>query len=485
MRDAINMKKGKVRVKKKPLIILLIIIGCALLCLLTIYLFTPKIKIDGGNGMDEIEYMSDYQISSAKAYRFGQELKGDVTVEGTVDTKNLGTYYLIYRYGDGLFESKVTKKVIVQDTTSPVITLTGESEVTICPNAPQYEEEGFQAFDNYDGDISANVEVTQENDKVIYKVKDSSGNETLIERKVNRKDDTPPVITLTGGNTVYTTLNTSYDELGYTATDTCDGDITSKVTITGDVDTSKLGTYQKTYTVKDSFGNETSVTRTVIVRNRTSSTSTTCGGEPGVIYLTFDDGPNAYYTPVILDVLKKYNVKATFFVTMAGPDSLIKREYDEGHAIGLHTATHSYPVVYASVDSYFNDLNQVSDRVYRITGVRSKIIRFPGGSSNTVSKKYSPGIMSTLVTEVQNRGYQYFDWNISSGDAGETTDPVVEANNVIRNLSRKCGNIVLMHDIKKHTSIAIESIVKYGVENGYRFDVLTVDTKPSHQKVNN
>ena len=290
---------------------------------------------------------------------------------------------------------------------------------------------------------------------------------------------------MTGGDTVYTTINTSYDELGYTATDDCDGDLTSQVVITGNVDTTKLGTYQKTYTVKDSAGNETTVTRTVVVRNQTSSTSSSCGGEPGVIYLTFDDGPNAYYTPVILDVLKKYNVKATFFVTMAGPDSLIKREYEEGHAIGLHTATHQYPIVYGSVDSYFNDLNQVSDRVYRITGMRSNIIRFPGGSSNTVSKKYSPGIMSTLVTEVQNRGYQYFDWNISSGDAGETTNPSVEANNVIKNLSRKCGNIILMHDIKKHTSQAIETIVKYGVENGYKFDVLTVNTKPVHQRVNN
>lgn len=479
------MRKLKVHLKKKPAIILATVLGCVLLCLLTIYLFTPKIKIDGGNDVETVEYMSEYQVSPAEAYRFGQKLKGEVTVQGTVDTKTLGTYYLIYHYGDGLFESKVTKKVVVKDTTGPVITLTGNSDVTMCPNALQYEEEGYQAFDNYDGDITANVEVTEETDKVIYKVKDSSGNETTVERKINRKDETPPTITLTGGYTVYTTINTSYDELGYTATDDCDGDLTSQVVITGNVDTTKLGTYQKTYTVKDSAGNETTVTRTVVVRNQTSSTSSYCGGEPGVIYLTFDDGPNAYYTPVILDVLKKYNVKATFFVTMAGPDSLIKREYEEGHAIGLHTATHQYPIVYGSVDSYFNDLNQVSDRVYRITGMRSNIIRFPGGSSNTVSKKYSPGIMSTLVTEVQNRGYQYFDWNISSGDAGETTDPSVEANNVIKNLSRKCGNIILMHDIKKHTSQAIETIVKYGVENGYKFDVLTVNTKPVHQRVNN
>lgn len=466
------------------MIILAIVTVCVLLCLLTIYLFTPKIHIDGGNGAETVEYMSDYHIASARAYRFGKQLSGNVTVEGDVDTHQLGTYYLIYRYGDGFFESKITKKISVKDLTKPVITLTGNGEATICPSS-EYEEEGYQAFDNYDGDITANVEVKKDNDKIIYKVVDSSKNETIIERKINRKDDVSPTITLTGGNTVYTTVNTSYDELGYVATDNCDGDLTNQVIITGDIDTSKLGTYQKVYTVKDSAGNEASITRTVVVRNKTTSTSSSCGGQPGVIYLTFDDGPNAYYTPIILDVLKKYNVKATFFVTMAGPDSLIKREFEEGHAIGLHTASHQYQNVYSSVDNYFSDLKQVSDRVYKITGVESKIIRFPGGSSNTISTKYSPGIMSTLVTEVQNRGYQYFDWNITSGDAGGTKDPNVEANNVIKHLSRSCGNVILMHDIKKHTSQAIETIVKYGKENGYQFDVLTVNTKPVHQKVNN
>ena len=478
------MKKIKIHFKKKPCIILTVITVCVILCLITIYFFTPKIQIEGGNRAETVEYMSDYQIASAHAYRFGKQLSGNVTVDGNVDTKKLGTYYLIYQYGDGFFESKVTKKVMVKDLTKPVISLSGNGEATICPNS-EYEEEGYQAFDNYDGDITANVTVQKAYDKVIYKVSDSSKNETIVERKINRKDDVGPSITLTGGNTVYTTINTPYDELGYIAMDNCDGDLTNQVNVTGSIDTSKLGTYQKIYTVKDNAGNETTATRNVVVRNKTTNTSSTCGGSPGVIYLTFDDGPNAYYTPIILDVLKKYNVKATFFVTMAGPDSLIKREFEEGHAIGLHTASHQYQNVYSSVDNYFADLKQISDRVYKITGVQSKIIRFPGGSSNTISAKYSPGIMSILATEVQNRGYQYFDWNISSGDAGETKDPKVEANNVIKHLSRSCGNIVLMHDIKKHTSQAIETIVKYGLENGYKFDVLTTNTNPVHQKINN
>ena len=87
------------------------------------------------------------------------------------------------------------------------------------------------------------------------------------------------------------------------------------------------------------------------------------------------------------------------------------------HTIGLHTYTHNYSKVYASVDAYFNDLNKVGKMVKGLIGFVPKYIRFPGGGSNMVSKKYTPGIMSVLVSEVQNRGYQYYDWNASTGDA--------------------------------------------------------------------
>ena len=125
----------------------------------------------------------------------------------------------------------------------------------------------------------------------------------------------------------------------------------------------------------------------------------------------------------------------------------------------------------------------MQDKIRNSTGYTSTIIRFPGGSSNTVSK-YNPGIMTTLTGVVLERGFRYFDWNISSGDAGGTTDPDVEYKNVVTNLSKKRGNVILMHDIKKHTSQAIEDIIKYGLDNGYTFKVLTNDVV-CHQKINN
>ena len=205
----------------------------------------------------------------------------------------------------------------------------------------------------------------------------------------------------------------------------------------------------------------------------------------GVIYLTFDDGPNEGTTNVILDILKEEGVKATFFVTCKGPDELIKREYKEGHTVALHTASHDYATVYASDDAYFNDLKRVQDRVKNLTGFESKIVRFPGGSSNTISRRYSSGIMSRLTTELLNRGYKYYDWNISSGDAGSTTDPSGVYSNVVNSLRTDRANMILMHDIKSYTRDALRDIIRYGKNNGYRFERITLDTEMVTQRVNN
>ena len=208
-------------------------------------------------------------------------------------------------------------------------------------------------------------------------------------------------------------------------------------------------------------------------------------GIPGTIYLTFDDGPKDGTTNVILDILKEENVKATFFVTNNGPDSLIKRESDEGHTVALHTSTHNYAVVYASDASFYEDLTNVQNRVKRITGKTSMIIRFPGGSSNTISRKYSPGIMSRLTKSTLERGFKYYDWNISSGDAGGTTEASGVYNNVINALKKERVNMILMHDIKPYTRDALRQIIKFGKENGYTFEKITMDTPMITQNVNN
>ena len=205
----------------------------------------------------------------------------------------------------------------------------------------------------------------------------------------------------------------------------------------------------------------------------------------GVIYLTFDDGPGPY-TAELLDVLKRYGVKATFFVTGAGDDDLVAREYKEGHAVGLHTWSHDYAYIYGSVDNFMADLARVQERVKNVTGQETQLMRFPGGSSNTVSRRYDgrSHIMSQLVGEVERRGYVYFDWNTDSGDAGgsRTTEAVIAQ---VTGGLKDGPNVVLQHDTKGFSVAAVENIIKYGRDNGYMFAALDKDAFTAHHGVNN
>ena len=319
------------------------------------------------------------------------------------------------------------------------------------------------------------MEVVGKEGKIYFSVTACSGNQTTKEVDAKEKDD-GPIIKLNGDSTIYVPLNGTYTEKGATSTDTCDGDLTSKIVINGSVDT------KTEYKVTDSHGTVSTTTRTVFVY--ASNNYNAPNGKS--IYLTFDDGPSAY-TSRLLDILKKYNVKATFFVTnqglTRGYDNVILRAYQEGHTIGLHSNTHDY-AIYTNEKTYFDDLYAIQNKVERITGQKSMIIRFPGGSSNTVSRNYSIGIMTKLSEALFSQGYRYYDWNIDSQDAaGANRDKVYQ--NVTQSLSKNKMNIVLMHDIKIATRDAIRDIIHYGKENGYTFERIDMDTYMIRQRINN
>ena len=432
------------------------------------YLF-PKIDLRGEETIT-LNYKDKYKESGYTASFLGKDITDEVSIDGKVNTTKLGDYDITYTVGKGLFKRKITRHVHVSDTEKPKLSI-DKKDMYVCPDAKP-QKENVKATDNYDGDLTKKIKVKIGNDKITYAVEDSSKNKTVITKKIVYKDIEKPVITLEGESEVSLLVGDEFVDPGYKATDNCDKDV--KVKVDGSVNSQAEGTYELKYTATDAAGNTATVSRKVVVFDN-----------KGVIYLTFDDGPNDGTTNVILDILKEEKVKATFFVTCKGPDELIKREYDEGHTVALHTASHDYSIVYASVDSYFNDLKRVQDRVKNITGYESKIIRFPGGASNTISRRYSNGIMSTLTQEVLNRGYKYYDWNISSGDAGNTTDPNVVYSNVVNSLRTDRANMVLMHDIKPYTRDALRNIIKYGKSNGYRFEKITMDTEMITQRVNN
>ena len=204
----------------------------------------------------------------------------------------------------------------------------------------------------------------------------------------------------------------------------------------------------------------------------------------GVIYLTFDDGPGPE-TPRLLEILDKYDAKATFFVVNTGLASTITQIADHGHALAMHTATHDFAKVYASEEAYFNDLHTIESVIERYAGEKPTLLRFPGGSSNTVSRTYNKGIMTRLTQMVEEQGYTYFDWNVDSNDAGSARTPEEVYFNVIRGCAKREESVVLMHDIHSYTIDAIEGILIWGTNHGYTFEALTPDSPTCHHGINN
>jgi len=201
------------------------------------------------------------------------------------------------------------------------------------------------------------------------------------------------------------------------------------------------------------------------------------------IYLTFDDGPGIYTEP-LLELLDKYNVKATFFVCATGYSYLIEDIYQAGHTIGMHCQYHSYDKVYASEEAYWKDLYAIQDVIYKYTGTRPTILRFPGGSSNTVSS-FNPGIMTRLTKSVEEKGFSYFDWNVSSGDTS-TKDSEVITQNLIKGTTGMRSAITLQHsEIKEYSLNALEDYLIWALENGYTFSTLSPDSPKAHHRVSN
>ena len=277
-----------------------------------------------------------------------------------------------------------------------------------------------------------------------------------------------------------------FEDPGAKAVDDSDGDVTDQITAKGIVDTSNRGDYKIRYTVTDSYGNKGKAVRTVTVE-----------GEPvrevkGVIYLTFDDGPSGSVTPKILKILEKYEVPATFFVIGYNGDQkkikLMKRALKDGCTIGIHGSSHDYSKIYASVPAFMENITSLDESLKEDLGYDAFVIRFPGGSSNTVSREYSKGIMSKLVKKVQRSGYLYNDWNVDSTDASGNNIPVSDiVRSVKNNCSKDTYNVILMHDTdaKGTTAKALPKIIKWGKKEGYKFKAITPDSPMVHHRVNN
>ncbi|MBO5852553.1 MAG: polysaccharide deacetylase family protein [Clostridia bacterium] len=482
--------------KKRRVIIICSIASAVILTLAAAFFIVlskaePKLTLDCKQR--QIEALSNYKKSDVKAEVtvLGMTFAIPTKTSGTVDTKKTGEYTLKHTAAFFGNSATVTQKVTVVDTTPPAIN-TEEENVTVdfisYPIDPDSVKIKFTATDAYDGDITAKVNKVIDKDKCYLSVIDTAGNETIKEINLVFDDGVRPTLTISGPTTIYIAAGGKYAEPGYSAKDNLDGDITNKVVVSGDVDFKKSGTYSILYQVTDNAGNTTKLTRKVVIygsENANSYTDIKPNGK--TVYLTFDDGPGAY-TDTLLSHLKKYNVKATFFVTNQFPkyQNLIGKAHSEGHKIAVHTYSHQMydknDNIYGSLENFMKDFNKMQDVIEAQTGSTTNIMRFAGGTNNTISKSTCKGIMTELTKQMTAAGYFYFDWNVDSYDSRSYTNTQKVITETINQIKSKENAVVLMHDIHKKTVDAIPAIIEYCLNNGYTFRVLDENSPPVRYK---
>lgn len=327
----------------------------------------------------------------------------------------------------------------------------------------------------------------------------TSGIRAMVRRII--PDKTPPVIELTRKADYFVDSAEEYEEEGYTASDDRDGDLTDQVTVSVNENTI-------CYRVSDRAGNIAQEYREIPLRETGTGsgdgTGETGGGQKGtyvsdlknvepasvpdtkVIYLTFDDGPGEY-TEHLLNILDHYGVHVTFFVTGAFPyyEDMIKKEYEAGHSIGVHTFSHDFEKIYSSDKAFWDDIEKMEKIIEKQTGRRTSLMRFAGGSSNTMSADYTPGIMTLLTQQAEKKGMHYFDWNVSSGDGA--ANPIGEevVDKIISQVQNNDYSVVLCHDTKESTVNNIEYVIAWALENGYTFLPLDETSTTAHHAILN
>ncbi|MBR0040282.1 MAG: polysaccharide deacetylase family protein [Oscillospiraceae bacterium] len=486
--DRLKQKKA-VRKKKGLVIALMTLIYLVIVAAAAVIIDDRHIEITVFGDEDMLaEAGESFADPGAEAFLtgnlFGRAKKPvEMHVESGVDTARIGDYTIKYSAEAFGRSAESYRRVRVRDTTPPVITLNRE-EGYLASWLVGYTEEGYTALDSFDGDLTDKVIRTETGDAVYYSVADSAGNETKVERVIEY-GISEPMIRLTGGETIDVGADFTFTDPGYEATDESGNDLTSYVQVTGKVVPNKLGSYVLNYTIMNERGETASASRTVNVVAQ--PVPETIMPEQKTIYLTFDDGPSAY-TDSLLDTLARYGAKATFFVTNLDPDYVdcIGRAFREGHAIGVHTLTHDYYTVYSSDQAFYDDFLAMEEIIYRQTGSYTRLFRFPGGSSNTVSRNYNYGIMTRLAQSMTEMGYVYFDWNVDSGDAlGGAKSSYEVANNVATGCLEHTANVVLQHDTKAFSVQAVENILRWGRNNGYVFEALNENCFTAHHDIAN
>lgn len=434
---------------------------------------------------DEI-HLSLYE--EVKPYDYIEEVSHmdieELEIQNHVNNEKLGEYKIEYIYRNRTF----TLKIFIDDKMAPqfetINTKILRNEKVNPESLVRNIQDDSKTIVYFKEDYIFNEIKTY---RVIVVVEDEYENKTEKNAYVlvEEKDSEAPTIQ---GIEKMTILIGDQVDLKKSVTVKDDHDKNPKLTIDDSkLNIRKIGEYEVYYHVEDDTGNKETYTRIVEVLSQYDNREAKQDGEK-VCYLTFDDGPSNN-TGEILKILDEYHIKATFFVTGTSPKDFhyIKEAHQKGHTIGLHTYSHDYELIYSSLKNYINDLNKIKEVVYTQTGIESKFMRFPGGSSNLVSKKYNVGIMKRLTKKVIDLGYQYYDWTSINGDG----EGIKTVNGLKKKAMEEIGDqediMFLMHDSsgQSNTVKALPAILDQLIKKGYQFEAIHQYSPTFHHTVQN
>ncbi len=449
------------------------------LILFTVFLLFQKTQLYFYDNSPQIYIHQEYDpISNVKTDTSHHE----VSYYSEIDTSKTGVYEIIYTYKNEHYSLYVE---VIDNLVPEVVTknITIDLGMNIEP---------LDVIESIDDDSKTNVTFLEQYTfdvtgiyQVTVVVEDSFYNKVYKEVTVTVLEEDLIAPEISGMDTMYIEKGSSVDMfMNLLIQDNQDPRPTIEVD-TSSLNINKIGHYIVNYTAKDRSNNRTVAKRNVyVIEEKTIGTHYQSNDK--IVYLTFDDGPSGK-TKEILDILDRYNAKATFFVTAANQNygNLIKEADSKGHTIGLHTYSHIYQTIYSSQDAFYNDLDAIGKYVESLIGRVPHYIRFPGGSSNVISKNYNEGIMTVLTKSVVEDGYQYYDWDVDSGDA--TASPTLEQVIKQSTSSTDTNITILLHDTgNKYVTIeALPVIIDHYQSLGYRFLGISDNSYVSKHKVNN
>lgn len=202
--------------------------------------------------------------------------------------------------------------------------------------------------------------------------------------------------------------------------------------------------------------------------------------EDKVVYLTFDDGPIPGVTEKLLDVLKEYNVKSTFFVVgkeIKEREAILKRIHEEGHSIGIHTFSHNFKTIYKSDEAFLSEVDETAKLIETVIGCKASAVRFPGGSDKMLTPE--------LLDKLHDKGYMIYDWNVSLEDGFSSN---LSVGTLIKNAKKARGDknrrFILAHcnSNNKTTYLALPTIIDYYRDEGFTFKAIDKNTEEYYYK---